>query len=101
MPKGHGGHRNGAGRPRGSRNSGPLKGEALDTRKKLWEYCEEVGTDPFRVMASLLVDERMCFVAAKALAPYMLSQLQRSELDVGDELKRIIEHRYGNSRTDH
>ena len=98
MANGHGGKRAGAGRPKGKSNATILR-----DRELIWGYCAEIGTDPFRVMVQELLGEK-ALEAAKALAPYLLPQLQRGEVDVGNNLKRILEHRYGsasNGRADH
>lgn len=89
MAHGHGGKRPGAGRPKGKTNTAILRNRDL-----IWQYCAEIGTDPFQVMARELLNPEKALEAAKALAPYLQPQLARSEVDVGDQLKRILEHRY-------
>ena len=101
MANGHGGKRPGAGRKKGGSNVAILR-----NRELIWQYCEEIGTDPFRVLVNELQHDDVAkrLEAAKALAPYLQPQLQRGEVDVGDQLKRILEHRYGrsdNGRTNH
>lgn len=92
MANGHGGRRQGAGRPKGKASKYNAK-----TREELWDYCDSQGTSPFVVMVELLnaADPRLRLDAAKALAPYLAAQLSRQEMELGDQTRRVIEKRYG------
>ena len=63
----------------------------------IWEKCAAKGLDPFSATIDLLDHEDVSvrLTASKNLMPYLLPQLQRGEVDVGENLKRVLEHRYG------
>lgn len=88
MANGHGGRREGAGRKKGGTNHVLAK-----TRDLIWEKCQAKGVDPFSATIDLLdhADVSVRLTAAKNLMPYLLNQLQRTELVGKDEGKVEIE----------
>lgn len=73
-----GGARPGAGRPRGVPNSQPSS-----FRTELQAYCDQIGADPHKTMADLIVDPEadkpLKLSAAKELAQYLQAKLKSVE----------------------